>query len=195
MAARAESSRRTTDKIVRAAVKLHARQGVRSTSWDDIALAAGTSRATVYRHFPDLGALVPSCARAAFAAIDLPPVEVIEAEFSGLRSADARLQRLVRETCACYERGAEWLRAAEREGDLVPELGAALRRIRTGVTVLVEVALRPAAPSQQQRRVVGTLLDFTFWRRLRDDGLAARALPEVILALARSQLRAERSST
>lgn len=189
MTARAKTSRRTADKIVQAAVKLHARQGVRATSWDDLAAVGGVSRATVYRHFPDLAALVPSCARAAFAAIDLPAPDVIEREFSGLATAEERLERLVRETCACYERGAEWLHAAEREGDVVPELGAALRRIRKGVAVLVEVALRPASPTEERRRVVGTLLDFTFWRRLRDNGIAARAVPGVIFALARSQFR------
>lgn len=189
MRARAASTQRMSDRIVRAAVRLHERQGVRSTSWDEIAAAVGVSRATIYRHFPDLGALVPSCARAAFAAIDLPAPAEIEREFSSLRSAGARLERLARETCACYERGAGWLRAAEREGEAVPELGAALGRIRAGVTVLVDVALRPARPTQAQKRVIGTLLDFAVWRRLRDNGIAARAVPDVIVALARSQLR------
>ncbi|MDQ3400351.1 MAG: TetR/AcrR family transcriptional regulator, partial [Chloroflexota bacterium] len=72
MTERAETTVRTQQRIVRAAVRLHARNGVRATRWDDIAATARTGRATVYRHFPDLAALVPACARAVFAAIDLP---------------------------------------------------------------------------------------------------------------------------
>src|SRR5579872_733680 len=115
-AAHAEATRR---RIVDAAVGLHARRGALRTSWDDLATAAGVNRATVYRHFPTLDVLVPACARVAFEAIDLPEREQLAEGFARLGTR-ARFRKLVVDSCACYERGADWLRAARREADLVP---------------------------------------------------------------------------
>ncbi len=192
MTERAETTVRTQQRIVRAAVRLHARNGVRATRWDDIAATARTGRATVYRHFPDLAALVPACARAVFAAIDLPDAATLEREFADPARPELRLARLIRQTCECYERGAGWLRAAERESDLVPELAGAMRRIRSGVAVLLEVVLRSTPVTEEHRRVIGALLDFSFWRQLRQAGIAPGAAADTILELALSQLAPRR---
>jgi AcrR family transcriptional regulator len=58
------------NRIVRAAVRLHARKGALRTTWDDIAVEASVSRATVYHHFPPLDELVPACAQVAFDLIE-----------------------------------------------------------------------------------------------------------------------------
>jgi len=47
----------TRRRIVAAAIRLHSRQGTAATRWDEIADAAGVSRATMYHHFPSLDAL------------------------------------------------------------------------------------------------------------------------------------------
>ncbi len=194
MRARAEQFDQTRRRIVRAAVRLHGRQGVRATTWDEIAAAVGIGRATVYRHFPGLAELVPACARAAFASIDLPSADQLQRDYADLTSAEARLGRLIRETCECYERASGWLRTAERESHVVPELADAMRRIRHGVAVLVDVVLVGHSIAAARRRVLRALLDFSVWRALRDTGVAVREIPDVLERLALKELESEQRS-
>lgn len=177
--ARASHADATRSSIVRAAVRLHAERGALATGWDDLAAAAGVNRATVYRHFPNLDALVPACARVAFEAIDLPEREELEARFAGL-GTDERVRKLVFETCECYRRGADWLRAARREGDLVPAFAEVNRRLTAGAAALVEVACRHEKLDAERRRLVQVLIDFPFWQQLLDSGVPAGRAPRVI---------------
>lgn len=183
MSRRAESGLRTRERIVAAAVGLHEHQGVGSTSWDDVAAAAGVNRATVYRHFRGLDELIPACARQAFEAIDLPSRAEIEADLGELRDPRMRLDRIVRESCACYERGAGWLRAARREADLIPALADVNRRIHDGVAVLVEVALAGCTPDPRALTAIAVLVDYPFWQQLVDAGVAPHDAPGIITRL------------
>ncbi len=58
---RARARDETRERIVRATMQLHDEKGVAATSFLDVAKRAGTGAATVYRHFPDIGALVSAC--------------------------------------------------------------------------------------------------------------------------------------
>ena len=58
---RAESQRRTRQKIVDATIELHQTKGLAETSMNDIAERAQVGKVTVYRHFPDDEALVQAC--------------------------------------------------------------------------------------------------------------------------------------
>ena len=51
----------TRQKIVEAAIHLHQTKGIAATSMTDIAEQAGVGKVTVYRHFPDLGAVAGAC--------------------------------------------------------------------------------------------------------------------------------------
>lgn len=188
---RASASAQTRHRIAGAAVLLHARQGIAATSWDDIAAAAGVNRATVYRHFPRLEELVPACARIAFEAIDLPDPEQLRAALADLPDVGARLERIVRESCACFQRGADWLRAARREGDLVPSVAEVNAQISAGAAALVDAALGGAVLTDDALRVLRVLVDYPFWQQLRDAGIPADRVPDVIAGLARQVLAAE----
>src|SRR5947207_11229368 len=59
--ARAESQRRTRERIAAAAAELHQEVGVAQTTVADIARRAGVQRLTVYNHFSDLSELLPAC--------------------------------------------------------------------------------------------------------------------------------------
>src|SRR5436190_17115049 len=48
-------------RIVEAAVQLHAQKGGLGTTYADIAQTAGVSLPTVYKHFPQLDTLFQSC--------------------------------------------------------------------------------------------------------------------------------------
>lgn len=184
MLRRLESRRETRERIVEAAVRLHHEQGVAATTWDDLARVAGVNRATVYRHFGGLDELIPACARAAFETIDLPDRAVIEAQLADLADPAGRLERIIRESCACYERGGDWLRAARRESDLIPALADVNRRIHEGVESLIDVALGASAPHAEWRVALGVLVDYPFWQQLVDAGVRRADAPGVITRLA-----------
>ena len=160
------ASAATRRRIVDAAIRLHAARGTAATSWDDIAAAAAVSRATVYHHFPSLQALIPACSRVAFDVAEVPSLEQAAQGFADLAGPRERIARLIRETCRCYAAGADWLRAAWRERDLVPEMAEAVARLQAARDVLVDAALQGTGAGADARRTVRALLDFPFWDSL-----------------------------
>lgn len=193
MDARRERIDATRNGIVQAAMGLHARQGALATSWEEVALAAGVSRATVYHHFHGLDDLVPACAQAAFAAIEVPTPDQAAQVFAGLATPEAKLERFVRESCRCYETGADWLRAAWRERDLVPAMGDAVDQIQRGLRVLLDAVLEGASVGPEGREVLVALLDFPFWESLDRTGVARQRIAAHIESLALAWLEGART--
>lgn len=192
MASRSTSVESTRRRIVDAAVSLHAQRGTSATTWDDIAAAAGVSRATVYHHFSSLDELVPACAQAAFDLIEVPTRQEATARFAALGSPEARLAHFVAESCRCYATGAGWLRAAWRERDLVAPMGAAVRKLQRALSVLLAAALEGAGLEDRDSEVVAVLVDFPFWDSLDRAGVPRDEIPERIVRLARSEMRRRR---
>lgn len=186
MGARSAAVAATRARIVSAAMRLHAERGVTGTGWDDIADAAGTSTATVYRHFPTLAVLVPACARVVFDLIAPPTVEEAAVQFAALEDPADRLELLVRRSCHCYGLGEGWLHAAYREREFVPELHAALEIIQGTLHVLVDAAV--AVPlSRPAHATLFTLCDFPLWKSLVDAGHARRSAENTLVALVRDE--------
>lgn len=187
MGARAEAVSQTRAAIVTAARALHAERGLAATSWADIADRAGVSTATVYRHFPSLAELVPACAHTVFDMIKPPTLDQAGATFGSLTRASERFEQLVRYSCHCYEAGADWLHAAHRERDFVPELDAALGVIEGSLDVLVTAAagtdLTPA-----EHGLLFVLCDFPIWRTLVARGMATSEVEEELVVLVHDQL-------
>jgi AcrR family transcriptional regulator len=156
----------TRERIVEATAALHREQGVAATSFVQIAERAGVGAATVYRHFPTLGSLVEACGATVWEAIRPPLPEDAPAVFAGLGSRQQRLERLVAELDAFYDRAAGWLGVAARDRDRVPELDAFLRQVEAGVEALVREALG-AGSEEAAVRLVTALTDVSVWRSLR----------------------------
>ena len=173
----------TRGRIVDAAIRLHARRGAINTSWDDIAAEAGVSRATVYHHFPSLADLVPACAQVAFDLAEVPGPEAAREAFARFATPRERLDFFIRESCRCYAAGAEWLRAAWRERDLVPAMGLAVERFQSTLGVLLEAVLQGIELSQDARQVIETLVDFPFWDALNRQGMPNEQIALHILRL------------
>src|SRR5438309_10487515 len=96
MGKRAAGVDKTRDQIIRAAVAIHAKQGIAETSWASIGAGAHVSTATVYRHFPSLDSIIPACAQATFAAgARLPTRRGIGTQFAGLSFTRDRSMGLV----------------------------------------------------------------------------------------------------
>ena len=193
MATRERAVQDTRQRIIDAAISLHAQRGVIATNWEEIAERAGVSTATVYRHFPSLGELVPACARTAFeAGARLPSPAQAAAAFAGLTRPAPRIERLIRESCRCYELGAGWLAAARRDAKSVPALDRAVRLQERVLGVLIQAALGDAFVDAQTMSVIKALIDFPFWKALTDAGVAAEKVPRVINDLVRSRLQKRR---
>src|SRR5216117_2454485 len=193
MATRERAVQATRQRIIDAAISLHAQRGVIATNWEEIAERAGVSTATVYRHFPSLGELVPACARTAFeAGGSLPTPAHAAAAFAGLTRPAPRIERLIRDSCRCYELGAGWLAAARRDAKSVPALDRAVRLQDRVLGVLIQAALGDAFVDAQTMSVIKALIDFPFWKALTDAGVATEKVPRVINDLVRSRLQKRR---
>ena len=130
MSKRAAAVAQTRQRIVDATRELHGEQGIAATSWDDIAARAGVGVGTVYRHFPSLDELIPACGEVTMEAIALPDPRRVPALFERVDAPAERIERLVREAFAIYERGAPELRAIRREPDVHPRVAQDRERAR-----------------------------------------------------------------
>jgi AcrR family transcriptional regulator len=166
MRKRAEGSDATRERIVEATAALHYEQGVAATSYIQIAERAGVGPATVYRHFPTLGLLVSACGANIWNEIRPPIPENAPAVFAGIAEGRPRLERLVAELDAFYERGAVRLGIAARDRDRVPELDEFLRQVEAGVEALVREAIGAGSP-EAVIRLTMALADVSVWLSLK----------------------------
>lgn len=181
----------TRQRIVEATKELHEHEGVLGTSFEAIAARAGVAQGTVYRHFPTLDDLVPACARTIRVLQPIDPERAANA-VPPLPRPSQRLEWLVRGTCDCYVRDGGWIHAARREEDLVPALGEIGRIQRDSLRVLVQASLAGTEFSQHLISVVTALIDFPFWKSLRDTGLGEKEVADQIIELVQDQLDKER---
>ena len=195
MSARAATVDSTRAKIVEAAVRVHARQGIATSSWEDIAREAGVALATVYRHFPSPDSLLPECARAVFQGARLPTLRQASEEFAGIDTPTERLEKLVRESCRCYEQAEEWLNVAFREAHLVPALAEEIRVFRRSLDTLVRAALGESASGPEATQGVSAIVDFPFWKSLIDRGVSPSDACGTVTRLAASYLQTHRRDT
>jgi AcrR family transcriptional regulator len=171
MGKRAAAVEDTRRRIVDATLELHTSKGIAATRWDEIAERAGVGVGTVYRHFPSLDELVPACGRRAMKLLALPDPSQAETLFAGCRRACERIERLVGEAFALYERGAPVVRATMRERDVHPDLARGDAEIRASLDALVEAALGPLTADPRGRRVARAMVDVAVWSALREQGL------------------------
>lgn len=186
MSKRAAAVARTRKRIVDATRELHGEQGIAATSWDDIAARAGVGVGTVYRHFPSLDELIPACGEITMQVVAPPDPSKMPALFEHAGKPDERIERLVREMFAIYERGAPQLRAMRREGDVHPRVAQDRDALEASLSALVDTALAPLDAAPQDRAVARALVDLNTWEALRDQGLGpAESVAEISAMLAR----------
>ncbi len=104
--------------------------------------------------------------------------------FPARASSADRLEHLVRASCECYGKGRDWLHAAHRERDFVPELDGALRVLDESLMVLVEAAAGREL-SRVELRSLFALCDFPFWWSLTAAGLTDTEVEGEIVRLVR----------
>lgn len=163
---RAESQAATRQRIVEAAVRLHATVGPAHTTVMDIAKSAGVERVTVYRHFPDELALFSACSAHYRAQNPLP-------EISAWRVIDDPVERLrvaLSALYAYYDRTAPMLQNVLRDAETMPVIWQATEPRRRYVADIRDLLSRGwSARGRQRQRLLAALaltLDFHTWKRL-----------------------------
>jgi AcrR family transcriptional regulator len=172
---RAENEAQTHQRITEAAVKLHGTVGPARTTIKDVAAEAGVQRATVYRHFPDLGSLFAACS-AHWAGLNPPPdPEAWERK---------PLKEALSELYAWYEWGEPMLVNVRRDLPLVPAM-AAPRAVFDARFVALHAALMSGLPRRKRvAAAVGHALQFETWRSLtREQGLSNKDAADLMVAL------------
>ena len=176
MTRRASAAAQTRQRIIDATRELHTTQGIAATSWDDIAARADVGVGTVYRHFPSLDELIPACGEISMQVVALPDPEGVPALFDGVDAPADRIERLVREAFAIYERGAPELRAVRNEPEVHPSVAEAGRELEASLTALLDAAgIMPA-----DRAIVRAMVDLGTWQSLRDQGLGAEEAVDAV---------------
>lgn len=173
-------------RIVEAAVQLHAAKGGLGTSYADIAQVAGVSLPTVYKHFPQLDTLFQSCtAHVAQAAPPLPVESILAAP--DLASASLQLVEAMDRLNAYFEPWLVW--CDHGRNAFLAELAAGRRRQLTGLCAAILARHGSNDAVAAQAALWESLLHFELWHRLvRGHELARtevrRTLHQLLLAVA-----------
>ena len=173
MSKRGAAVAQTRQRIVDATRELHGERGIAATSWDDIAARAGVGVGTVYRHFRSLDELIPACGEVTMQVLGLPDPPTLPELFEAATGPAERIERLVREVFAIYERGAPELRAIRREPDVHPRVAQDRDQLEALLSALVDAALGPLNPTPEDRALARAVVDLNTWEALRDQGLGA----------------------
>jgi AcrR family transcriptional regulator len=185
MTRRASAVAQTRRRIIDATRELHTEQGIAATSWDDIAARAGVGVGTVYRHFPSLDELIPACGEISMQVVAPPHPDGVRSLFDGVDAPAERIERLVREAYAIYERGAPELRVIRNEPQMHPSVAESGETLEASLTALVETAVEPLQITPADRAVVRAMVDLGTWQALRDQGVGpAEAVDAVSRMLA-----------
>jgi AcrR family transcriptional regulator len=149
-------------RIAAAAAQLHAVKGGLATSYAEIAQAAGVSLPTVYKHFPDLDALMGACtAHVGAQAPEFPAAQILAA--ADLAEAVARLVKAADRLNAFFEPWLVW-----REEERIPLLGQLAAGQRQQLTGFIETLLAQHGIAEAPKLAPAweAVLHFEFWHRL-----------------------------
>ena len=161
---RAEQVDQTRQRIVEATVELHGSVGPAATTIAAIAQAAGVTRLTVYRHFPDEAALFGACSAHWISQQQLPD----PAAWSGIGDPAARLRAGLADLYRFYRAGAGMLTCLYRDLAALPEVYQ--QALLDQDTLFCDVLAAPfGGTSNQHRRrraLIGHAISFWTWRSL-----------------------------
>ena len=164
MRRRAEQVDQTRRRIVEATVELHGSVGPAATTIAAIAEAAGVTRLTVYRHFPDEAALFGACSAHWISRQQLPD----PGAWSQIDDPAARLRAGLADLYRFYRAGAGMLTHIHRDLAALPEVYQ--QALLDQDTLFCDVLAAPfGGTSNQHRRrraLIGHAISFWTWRSL-----------------------------
>jgi AcrR family transcriptional regulator len=178
---RALSEAETRERIVEATVALHQSLGPARTTVKAIAERAGVQRATVYAHFPDLGALFEACNARYYERHPMPD----PGRWAQIQPPAQRLRVALDELYAWYEETEQMLSAGLRDIDAVPP---AAREAFFGYfdharDVLVAGRRERGRARAKVSAAIGHAIGFATWRSLvREQSLTSREAVSLMAA-------------
>lgn len=174
---RAETQRQTRQRIVEAAIELHATKGPARTTLSDIARLAGVQRHTLYRHFPDALSLGLACS-GLYMERNPPP----DAEPWLALHGEERLRRGIGELYGFYERNEPMFSRVTADAETDP-LTREMAELRFGEALAaIHAALAAVLPRRKTARAALDLaLEFRTWQRLLRSGLSTRAAIDTVV--------------
>jgi AcrR family transcriptional regulator len=163
---RAEAEAETRQRITEAAVKLHGTIGPKATTIKALADEAGVQRATVYRHFPDLGSLFDACSAHWFSLNPAPD----PTPWATVASPAKRLRLGLEDLYRWYGWAEPMLANILRDAPHVPEM-AVRRDAFTAVWESYTDVLMKGRPERgraraRARAAVGFAISFETWHAL-----------------------------
>ena len=185
---RAQGQAETRERIVTAALALHAAIGPARTTISAIAESAGVQRLTVYRHFPDDRALYQACWERWTAEHPLPD----PAPWHAIEDPSERLRSALVATYAWFGSAGELLAHLQVDLPHLPvlaEIAAPLARSRASAQEILERGWEARGERRERlSAVIGHALEFETWRSLARapaSGLADERIAELMVRLAR----------
>ena len=168
MRARQDTVDQTRTRITEATMQLHEDVGPAATTVSAIAELAGVTRLTVYRHFPDDGALIAACSahwRGLHPAPDL-------AGWAAVADPEERLRLALAETYAWARTAAPMLSKVYRDLEVMPAfVGENIaREQRARVAVLMKGFGCRGRAATRLSAAIGHALHVGTWESLCDRG-------------------------
>lgn len=166
MKKRADTQAQTRQRILQAAVELHATVGPAQTTITAVAERAGVRRSTVYRHFQDEAALVVACS-VHWQSENQPPNP---GAWAMIEDPDERLQTALTELYAYYAGTGLMLDNVLRDEATMPILTELLVRFREYMGAVHEILMTGRQSRGAARRrtsaAIAHALAFSTWRTL-----------------------------
>lgn len=182
---RAEQEAETRQRITEAAVKLHGTIGPAKTTVSGIAKEAGVQRATVYRHFPDEGAIYEACTSHYNQLHPLPDPTAWE----GISDQEERLRVALGEIYDYYAETHSMLESINRDIDRVPALaeaaGPMVQYLEAVRSILIKGSPKRGRARQESAAAIGHAIGFPTWSSLvEQQGLSNEQAVEMMARLA-----------
>jgi AcrR family transcriptional regulator len=162
---RAEKQAETRQRIVEAAVDLHASVGPARTTISMIAERACVQRHTLYAHFPDEWSILLACSDHSLAR-DPPPDA---AAWREIRDRDRRLRTGLRAIYDWYERNDGLFGCVLRDAEH-HDGARRIAQMRFAPLIAAYREMLGAGQGARQRALLGLALSFFTWRSLTRDG-------------------------
>lgn len=188
---RAAQQEETRLRIVEAAMALHEELGPRDTTIAAVAERAGVQRLTVYRHFPDAGAMFQACS-AHWLSLHPPPEP---ASWRGQARPKARARHAFRALYAYYRATASMWSRVYRDAEDLAALRAPMAEVEEyldGIgTDLAAAWAAPAARARLLDAAVALATRFRTWETLARQGLDDEAMAEMMASCCAAMARAD----
>ncbi|HUQ78875.1 MAG TPA: TetR family transcriptional regulator [Patescibacteria group bacterium] len=151
---RGESQAETRRRIIEATLGLYREVGIGGATVAAIARAADVAPATVRNHFPGANDLADAAADAILAGLGMPDASI----FAETRGPIERIERLLVETAAFFERSSEWWAIRQADRGLGNAWAVSEAHYDERMAALIRLAVEPLGDEPAVGAIIGAVL-------------------------------------